>query len=138
MPMLRESVATLRISGDDLVPEKISALLGSGPTKSHLKGQTDTLSSGTVRVRKTGQWSISTEYARPADFDGQVAELLGQLTDDLTVWRGLADRYEIDLFCGWFMGESNEGIEIGVATLKKLAQRCIRIDLDIYAPSADE
>jgi hypothetical protein len=137
VPDLRESIATLRISGDDLVPEAISALLGFDPTGSHLNGQTDVLSSGAVRVRKTGLWSISTKHSRPANFDGQVAELLGQLTDDLTVWRGLSDRYDIDLFCGWFMGDSNAGIEIGVATLKKLAQRGIRIDLDIYAPSSE-
>jgi hypothetical protein len=134
LPILSKSVSTLRVVGDDLVPADVSKLLKCEPTYSHLKGHTDVLASGTVRVRKTGLWKVTTADAIPGDLDGQVAELLGKMTDDLSAWKELNSRYDVDLFCGWFMIETNEGIEISPTTMSKLAERGIKVDLDLYGP----
>jgi hypothetical protein len=132
--ILSESRAALRIVGDDLVPAEITAMLGAAPTSCHIKGEADVLSSGTVRVRKTGLWMCATDFSRPADIDGQVAKLLGRLTSDMSVWQALGTRFEIDLSFGWFMEEGNEGAEMSVATLHSLAERGIKLDFDLYGP----
>ncbi len=60
--------------------------------------------------------------------------MLEGLTQDFDVWHSLAGRYKIDVFCGWFMKESNEGVDITSETLVALGQRGIALALDIYAP----
>ncbi len=63
-----------------------------------------------------------------------MAELLGGLNPDLSVWQALSSRFRIDLFCGWFMGGWNEGVEIAPATLQALGDRGIRLGIDLYGP----
>jgi len=65
---------------------------------------------------------------------GQVKELLGKLTNDLSVWADIAQRFKIDLFVGLFMDVTNEGVLISPHTMTLLGQRGIELDLDIYAP----
>ena len=38
---------------------------------------------------------------------------------------------------GWFMKESNEGVDIKPSTLAALGSRGIALALDIYAPESD-
>jgi Domain of unknown function (DUF4279) len=70
----------------------------------------------------------------PEDTDGQVAEILGKLTDDLSVWLSVCQQYQVDLSCGWFMEETNEGLSISPKTMSALAARGIELDIGIYAP----
>jgi hypothetical protein len=56
----------------------------------------------------------------------------------LDVWASFAGKFDIDFFCGWFMGGSNEGIEVSPQTLLILGERNIALSLDIYAPLRDE
>jgi hypothetical protein len=138
MAHLERSVATLRLSGDDLVPRDVSALLGCNPTYEQLKGQEfPSKGASGIRIARFGQWRLSATDTEPENLDGQVSELLDKLTQDFEVWHRLAQRFEVNLFCGWFMGESNEGVEISVSTLRALAERQIRLSLDIYAPDGD-
>jgi hypothetical protein len=80
-------------------------------------------------------WSLTAEPREPEDLDSQVAEIIGKLTQDIEVWTALSERFAIDLFCGLFMQESNEGLSLSPKTLMALADRNIEIGLDIYAPS---
>jgi hypothetical protein len=79
-------------------------------------------------------WRLSAREAEPENLDGQVSELLGQVTSDLSVWSDIATRFRVDLFCGWFMGSGNEGVAISPATMLALGQRGIQLSLDIYGP----
>jgi hypothetical protein len=126
------SVATLRLFGDDLVPDEISTLLGASPTESCLKGQELVgRNTGAVRIAKTGSWRLSATRREPEDLEAQILEILGQLTQDLSVWESLA-RYQPDLFCGLFMGSSNDGLPLSAKALLSLGQRGIALGLDIY------
>jgi hypothetical protein len=91
---------------------------------------------GGTAVARTGQWHLSAQKTAPADIDLQVAEILAQLPADPDLWRSLAARYQIDLFCGWFMNESNEGLEISLETLSALGNRGIKFGIDLYAPTS--
>ena len=135
MPGISRAVARLRIVGEDLEPGEISALLGSEPTHSETRGQELPSRSGKAPgISRNGQWSIRASATEPEDFNLQVQQLLAGLSPDLEVWRQLGKRYKIDIFCGWFMSESNEGVDITAETLASLGQRGIALALDIYAP----
>lgn len=136
MAHLALSAATLRIAGDDLDPEEVTALLGAQPSDAQRKGQ-QLPSKSAVRIAKTGLWRLSAADTQPENVDAQVQEILGQLTQDLEVWRVLSERFEVDLFCGWFMNESNEGVTISKGTLRALADRGVELALDIYGPASD-
>jgi hypothetical protein len=136
MAQLSRSKATLRVIGDELSPDEITKLLGCSPSYSHFKGEV-VKSKNTKHeyIKKFGMWRLEATACEPENLDAQVAELLTKLTQDLAVWSRLKDRFEIDLFCGFFMETTNEGAEISSATLKALGERGIVLDLDIYAPT---
>lgn len=132
MGALDHSVATLRFSGDDLVPEEISELLGASPTESCRKGQELVgKRTGTVRIARTGSWRLSAVRREPEDLEAQVFEILDRLTPTISVWQSLS-RYEPDLFCGIFMASGNDGLPLSAKALLALGQRGIALGLDIY------
>jgi hypothetical protein len=132
MAAINRSVATLRIMGDDLLPEEITRRIGAFPSFAHRKGEV--LKHPTGRVAKFGMWQFEAEVLEPSDFDSQVSSLLDQLTKDMSIWQELGSKFKVDLFCGWFMNEGNEGEGIAPATLLALGSRQISLSLDIYAP----
>ena len=136
MAHLHRSVAALRIFGDKLDPDEISRLLAGVPTESFRKGQVK-LSKTKDIIRKSGGWLLKATDHEPENLGAQVEEILGQLTQDLTVWASLSNEYKIDLFCGFFMSETDEGVEVSVKTLNALAARGIKLGFCIYAPLED-
>jgi hypothetical protein len=133
MVTLARSVATLRIIGDSLVPDDVTRALGAAPSASELKGQELHGKEGRVRTSKFGAWRLHASETSPADLDAQVAEILSKLSSDLRVWAELSAKFDVDLFCGWFMEEENEGLGVSPQTLRSLGERGIELSLDIYA-----
>ena len=133
---LARSRATLRVFGDDLQPADITALLGAEPTTARARG--DRNDGPGPALWRTGSWRLSADDAEPADPDAQIAQILGQLTPDLAIWQSLGARYRIDLFCGWFMDELNEGVRLAAATLLALGERGIVLDMDLYGAADDD
>jgi len=101
---LQQSTLALRIFGDDLIPEEVSALLGCEPTHAYRKGQVRQTPS---YIAKTGSWLLEAADAEPGDLEAQIAEVLGRVTQDLHVWRQLVQKFEVDLYCGAFLRERN-------------------------------
>ncbi len=133
MAQVQRSAATLRISGDDLQPAEITRLLGCEPSAAQTKGeQIIGRNTGSARIASTGMWRLVASKREPEDLDGQIAELLSKLTDDLNVWGSIAQTYQLDLFCGLFMGGSNEGLSISPESMAALGLRHIQLGLDIY------
>jgi hypothetical protein len=137
MAELHKSVATLRILGDSLNPDEITRILGCPPTEGFLKGQIRPSKSKGI-VQKTGSWRLEAVKKIPADLDAQVSELFGRMNKDLAVWTALSGKYEIDLFCGFFMNETDEGLELSTETLKTLGDRGVKLGFCIYAPIRDD
>lgn len=138
MAQVQRSVATLRICGDAVVPDKITERLGCAPTTSHSKGQiVRGAKTGREYIKKSGMWRLEAEDCEPENLDKQVAEILTKLTSDLKVWKSLSEQFSMDLFCGLFMEKTNEGLELSPATLLALGQREITLGLDIYAPEKE-
>jgi hypothetical protein len=98
---LNRGVAALRVVGDDLSPDDVTTLLGMSPTKSFARGDEIRHKRMPSRVARFGLWTLDAAETEPADLDVQVCELLRPLTTDLGIWRGLAERFRVELFCGW-------------------------------------
>ena len=81
--------------------------------------------------------ALVTDRSELAAVPAQIAELLSKLTDDPTVWDSIADRYDLDLFCGLFMRTGNEGLSIYPPSLMALGARHIELGLDIYGGDDD-
>jgi hypothetical protein len=136
MAQLSKSMVSFRIAGDDLVPEEISRILGASPTEARTKGEKIVgRKTGSVRIAKTGSWTLKASDREPEDMDGQIQELLGQMTDDIATWQSLTHRYHADLFCGLFMHETDEGLIISAKYLAALGSRGIELGLCLYAPT---
>ena len=139
MAHLQRSVASLRVGGDALRPERITKLLGHEPTRGQIKGE-EIIGpvTGNKRIIKTGMWVLEAADCEPENLDAQISDLLGKLTADLSIWAQIKSEFKLDLFCGLFMGVNNEGLSISAASLEALGQRGIELALDIYGPLSKE
>jgi hypothetical protein len=139
MAQVQRSVVTLRIRSDDLIPDEITRLLGATPTHAQIKGEKIVgRKTGHVRIAKMGMWRLSANDREPEDMDDQIEEILSQTTSDLTIWRSIAEEHEIDLFCGLFLGVSNEGMSLSSKSLAALGERGIELALDIYSGNDED
>ena len=138
MPVVSKTRASLRIFGDDLDPETISALLGAVPTSSTKKGDISVGKRSIEHTAHTGRWLLQAGSRQPGDLDGQIAELLSPLTADMDVWRSLVARFKADIFCGLFIKEMNEGLELRPETLEMIGSRGLTLGFDIYCSAPEE
>ena len=137
MSQLAKSVISLRVGGDAVLPEQVTALLGVQPSMSYRKGELHTASTGRSFVRPIGLWLLRGREAEPEDVDAQVAEMLGKMNQDLSAWHALASEFKVDLFLGLFMSGTNEGFTLSATTLSSLANRHVEVGFDIYAPDQE-
>lgn len=138
MAQLARSVVSLRVCGEDLRPDEVSALLGAAPSLAYARGDQLSTRGQAVRLARHGMWALDATETRPADLDAQVDELLARLTPELGRWHELASRFQVDLFCGWFMDRLNEGLEISARTLLALGERRVVLGLDIYGGDPED
>lgn len=125
------TTACLRFFGETLDPDEITRLLGKPPSGADRKG--DIVGPRKNRVAQRNSWRLEASDREPGDLDSQVVEILGGLTDDLSIWRRATQSCSADLFCGAFLASSNEEFYISPATLLKLGERGIQLSLDVYA-----
>jgi hypothetical protein len=138
MPTIARTHASLRFWGDDLDPDDLTAQLGAQPDLWARKGEAiRSKRRGPKTIAKTGKWSFGVQPRVPGDLDGQIRELFGMLTSDLSVWRELSAKYENDLFVGLFMEVFNEGFEVSCECLAMLGERGVKLGLDIYGSEKD-
>lgn len=133
MPEIARTTVGLRIFGDALDPEEITRLLGVAPTSCAHKGDTRRTSPGREVVARSGSWRLDADLS--GNLNTQIGALLTKLPSDPTIWRELTAHYECDVFCGLFMREGNEGMELSPEVMSMLGVRRLRLGLDIYGGS---
>ena len=136
MAAVARSVASLRIVGDSVKVAELTHLMGREPSQAYEMGEEFEVR-GRVLTRKGGMWMIRVPASEPESLDAQIAELLGSVSASVETWQTLSERFRLNVFCGLFMEESNEGFSLEPATLSALAERKIAIDFDVYAPSTE-
>ena len=70
------------------------------------------------------------------DIEDHLSVLLARVSSDLAVWRELATRFRVEVFCGLFLDVQNRGFELPAQLMRELADRHISIGFDIYAPES--
>ncbi|WNC67370.1 DUF4279 domain-containing protein [Thalassotalea nanhaiensis] len=136
MAVISKTKLSLRVIGDELIPDEVSNLLGCEPTIERRKGEPFSWNKQLEqhRLAKSGMWRLEAKDKIPGNINEQISELLIQTSSDMDVWRSLSEKYTIDLFCGFFMESCMEGISLSSQSIKDLADRFIEIEFDIYGP----
>jgi hypothetical protein len=126
--------ASLRICGDELMPEEVTKLLGCTPSRSHRKGDTIT-SKKFIHSAPTGVWLLNSH--REGGVGRIVNGLLDSVTGDPQVWQMLSKNFRVECFVGVFATSINSGFSISADTLKRLGDLGIALALDLYCSSGE-
>lgn len=135
MAQVQHTTLTLRFHGEDLDPQELSDRLDATPTAAYVKGARLSPAGRPERIAKVGQWRLTLEADAPDDLEALVARLFEGLNPEQDTWIDLSGRFAGELFIGFFLGSSNEGVPISRETLHAIASRGLGIGLDIYAPT---
>jgi hypothetical protein len=81
---------------------------------------------------------LDADDQQPGDLDEQITTIFSKLPRDLEIWRHLSSRFHLDLLCGFFMEEGDEGLTISPVSLRLLGERSVELGFCIYAPSAPD
>ena len=127
----------LRVTGDDLDPERITRMLGVNPSLAARKGeQID--KSGVPVAQRTGIWS----YALPASPEWELGDaidtLLERLPHDPALWESLAGWATVSVVCGLYIHDVDRVADLAPDTLARLAERRLALSLQIRGGSAGE
>jgi hypothetical protein len=129
------SSITFRVLGDELDPAEITRLLRCEPHQAERKGDPILRPDGTVaRKARTGSWRLRINREDTDEWDCAQAmmDLVSQLPKEIEVWRGLTDRFAVDLFVGLSMPSRNKGFVMPPDVMRYLGERGIEAGFDIY------
>jgi len=119
----------LRIYGEELVPEEVTAALGHRPSKSWRKG--DPLPSG-PRVRQKSAWFLEAPEKKKGEIDEQIAWIFSRLTKDVRVWKRLGKRFKMDLNAVIYMECWNRGFAMSPDSMAEVSRRGLTLGFDVY------
>jgi hypothetical protein len=121
---------SLRIFGDELDPDAVSAMLGSLPTKSYRKGEVIP-GIRANRTAPTGMWNLYGPEEGEGDLEEQISCLLDSVSSEPASWAALAP-YRKNVFCGLYLAAWNRGCALSAGLMQRLAECGLDLDLDIY------
>jgi hypothetical protein len=126
--------ASLTVHGEDLDPDRVTALLKATPDHSHRVGQFDG-----NKVPPRAGWSISStgSVSLGEPLSTHVRSLLNRVTANREAWDQVADADRSQIVVGWFMDQGNEMVELDRELLAELADRHLDLVFDVYRGSAD-
>lgn len=132
---------SLRVFGDGLEPDEVSALLGRQPTRSHRKGDqvrtAGKASANSTTTTPTGAWILDSGLSEKAEIEDHVEALLSPVSNDSDEWASLTSRFSASILCSAFLDQYNEGFELSPRLAQSLADRGLVIAFDIYSGDAD-
>lgn len=127
----------LRVTADDLDPERITRMLGVNPTVAARRGE-DVDVAGVPVTQRTGIWS----YALPASPEWELGDaidtLLERLPHDPALWESLAGWAGVSVVCGLFIRDLDRAADLPPDTLARLAERRLALSLHIRGIATGE
>jgi hypothetical protein len=127
--------AYIRIWGDDLEPEVISAALELTPTRANRRGdQRFTPRMAAPFVHRTGYWSCESTIPDDASPDDHLRHLLNLVEGKSATIRSLVSTdHHVAFSCSLFLHTWNRGLELSPDTLGRIAALGATLEFDIYA-----
>jgi len=124
--------ASLSFTGDDLQPDKMTTRLGCRPTDAHSKG--DVKQVGPRRyVKLTGHWSRHAGPWKKEDVGKAIERVMNVVDASPPTLRSLARRFNGRIWLGLSTERFNRGFDLQPTTLKMMADRGLKLTVDIYA-----
>jgi hypothetical protein len=127
----------LSITGDSLIPDDISSLIGLNPTKSYKKG--DQTISG-AQYRKTGAWILDSGEIKLKEDEFESAYFLKwirSLPESSNVWKKLNSNYEVVVRLVGYTNQMNADFEVTLDIMGELTARNLNLAVEPYL-SLDE
>lgn len=135
---------SLRVFGDSLEPEEVSALLGRQPSRSYRKGDKNFRTSSSaktsgsvVSTELTGAWILDSGLPENVEIEEHVEALLSPVSNDSDEWASLTSRFSASILCNVFLDQDNTGFELSPRIALALADRGLVIAFDIYTGDAE-
>ena len=127
----------LRVTGDDLDPERITRMLGVNPTLAARKGEQ--IDRGGVPIaQRTGIWSWALPPSPEWELGDAIDTLLERLPHDPALWESLAGWATVSVVCGLYIHDVDRVADLPPDTLARLAERRLALSLQIRGGSAGE
>lgn len=120
----------LRVTGDDLDPDRITRMFGVNPTISARKGE-EIDKGGVPITQHTGIWSYSLPASPEWELGDAIDTLLERLPHDPALWESLAGWATVAVVCGLFVHDINRVADVPPDTLARLAERRLALSLEI-------
>jgi hypothetical protein len=128
--------ASFRIAGDTLDPKEISSCLEIEASLSGVKGEL--VRSGLPAVRRTSVWVLRCPLEKSAPMEEHLKWLLNLLEPKAGIIKGIADRFFVDLFCGFSSENGQGGFSLDARLLQRVAHLGVALSLDLYPPQVAE
>lgn len=132
---------SLEITGPDLIPEEITALLRREPDRARQKDKALYRADGTfMRVPTFGGWwaYLKREQTDEWDCAAAIDELLATMPRDRDVWLQIASRYRVAFRVGLSMPFSGAGFELPPELMAYLGERQIGAGFEVYSPEGKD
>jgi hypothetical protein len=126
----------LRVTRDDLDPERITRMLGVVPSFAGRKGE-EVDHNGVPVTQPTGIWTYELPASPEWELGDAIDTLLEQFPPDPALWESLATWADVSVVCGLFVHEVDRAATLAPDTLARLAERRLSLRLEIHGPSAE-
>ena len=107
------------------------------PTRAHSAGERRPATG----VYKSGMWTLDSPLAESAELETHLRWLLDRLLPAREQIHNVLDsdpRLKADFFCGLWLREVNEGLELTPETLTDIGSLRATLSLDVYSDGEDE
>ena len=127
----------LRVTGDELDPERITRMLGVNPTLAARKGESVDVD-GVPVGQRIGIWSYTLPASPEWELGDAIDTLLERLPHDPALWESLATWATVAVVCGLYIHDVDRIADLAPDTLARLAERRLALSLQIRGGSVGE
>jgi hypothetical protein len=131
------------LTGEDLLPDEISAALGVLPDQSWKRGSAKQPNkpvpvSATLPVYKFGRWSLNAPCSKEEDDEYQIDQLLNLLERLPPILKSYVELYDGGIVVTFSSREVNIGIYLSSSIIQRMSELGLSIVYDIYPAIQEE
>ncbi len=125
-----EFKVSLRIQGDELIPDRVTQLVDCVPTQSHAKGD-NIETRNFVRSAPTGVWILQEDKAHL--LDKAINDLFNRIEENQETWKAITSKFRAEILIGVFLSGIQNGFTLSEKTVRRVASLGIALSFDMYS-----